>query len=513
LGPRFGDLGGDGNLDIVYANYEKGVTILRNDCDSGHRVNVDLRGTVSNRLRVGATVRVESALGTQVRQLVLARGYMSSSEPMVHFGLGKDTTIGRLVVTWPSGHVQTFEHLAVDRRYTVTEPSGPMALPADAPRPPGQFTEEGGSRARRCGRARRRSTRATCSGCCPCASTSAARAWRSGTCSAPAATTSWWAARRSTPLRVLHSAAAGTFSVAAQVPAAAIDDGPILLFDSGGSGRPGPAGDQGGQRPAGGLPGIPAPAVPERRGRRLAPAPADALPPLLFSAGAVAAADFDHSGRLGLFIGGRVLTGQYPQAPQSALLANRGGRFEDVTDALAPGLRHVGMVTAALWSDVDGDGWPDLLVTLEWGNVKYFHNNQGKGFEDWTQKAGFASAGTGWWTSIAAADFNGDGRLDYVVGNVGLNTQYHADPEHPALLYSGDFKGDGSNQLIEAYYEGDTLYPWRSRTSLGASLPSVLKRFPTFDAYAGPLWPRSLASRGWPRRSATRRRSCAAASS
>ena len=153
-----------------------------------------------------------------------------------------------------------------------------------------------------------------------------------------------------------------------------------------------------------------------------------------------------------------------------------------MTDTLAPGLREVGMVSSALWTDVDGDGWPDLLLALDWGQVKYFHNNQGKGFEDWTERAGFASAGTGWWTSIAAADFNGDGRIDYVVGNVGLNTHYRADPEHPALIYSGDFKGSGT-QLIEAYYEGETLYPWRSRRDLGAVLPSVLKRFPTFDSY------------------------------
>jgi hypothetical protein len=155
-----------------------------------------------------------------------------------------------------------------------------------------------------------------------------------------------------------------------------------------------------------------------------------------------------------------------------------------VTDALAPGLREVGMVTAALWSDVDGDGWPDLLVALEWGQVRYFHNNQGKGFEDWTEKAGFAAAGAGWWTSLAAADFNGDGRPDYVVGNVGLNTQYQADSVHPALLFSGDFKGDGSAQLIEAYYEGDKLYPWRSRRDLGAALPALLKKYPQTDLYA-----------------------------
>jgi hypothetical protein len=214
------------------------------------------------------------------------------------------------------------------------------------------------------------------------------------------------------------------------------------------------------------------------------PAAADALPALPISAGAVVAGDFDHTGRLGLFLGGRVWPGQYPSAPRSALLANRGGKFEDVTDTLAPALRNVGMVTSALWSDVDGDGWLDLLVTVEWGNVKYFHNNQGKVFEDWTEKSGFAAAGTGWWNSIAAADFNGDGRMDYVVGNLGLNTQYHADPKHPALLFAGDFKGDGTSQLIEAYYEGERLYPWRSRKDLGAAIPSVLKKFPRNDYYA-----------------------------
>ncbi len=198
----------------------------------------------------------------------------------------------------------------------------------------------------------------------------------------------------------------------------------------------------------------------------------------------MAGADFNRSGRLSLFLGGRVIPGQYPLAPQSALLENRGGTFVDVTDSLAPGLREVGMVTSALWSDVDGDGWLDLLLTLEWGNVKYFHNNQGKGFEDWSERAGFASAGTGWWTSISAADFNGDGRIDYVVGNVGLNTRYHADPGHPALLFSGEFKGNGTTQLIEAYYEGDRLDPWRSRREMGAVIPSILKRYSRNDFYA-----------------------------
>jgi hypothetical protein len=263
-----------------------------------------------------------------------------------------------------------------------------------------------------------------------------------------------------------------------------VSDGPVLLFDADGNG----ANDllitkAGVGRPAGSAEYQPKLLLNDGHGA-FHPAPADALPPLSISAGAVVAGDFDHSGRLSVFIGAKVVPGQYPFTPRSALLLNHGGKFEDVTDSLAPGLREVGMVTSALWSDVDGDGWADLLVTVEWGQVKYFHNNQGRGFTDWTEQSGFAAAGSGWWNSIASADFNGDGRPDYVVGNVGLNTQYHADATHPALLFAGDFKGDGGSQLVEGYYEGDKLYPWRSRKDLGAAIPSVLKKFPRNDYYA-----------------------------
>jgi hypothetical protein len=486
FGSAFGDLSGDGNLDIVYANYQGAVTVLRNDCDTGHRVNVDLRGTLSNRYGIGATVRVESALGVQLRPLVLARGYMSSSEPMVHFGLGQDTLITRMVVTWPSGHVQTFENLPVDRRYTVTEPSAPVpqAPAPDAPAPP--FTEI--SRETGLALASREDTvdETAAERLLPVRLNRRGPGLAVGQVDGSARDAVIVGGTTLDPLRIMKAPAQGSFTAAAlEDSRGPVDDGPILLFDAMGTGRNDLLVTRGGNAlPAGAAEYQPRLYRNDGSGR-FTPAPDGVLPTLSIDAGAVAAADFDRSGRLSLFIGARVLPGQYPLAPQSALLANRGGRFEDVTDALAPGLREVGMVTSALWSDVDGDGWPDLILTLEWGGVKYFHNNHGQGFSDWSEKAGFASAGTGWWTSVAAADFNGDGRLDYVVGNVGLNTQYHASPEHPALLYYGDFRGDGEEpQLIEAYYEGDRLYPWRTRRDLGAVIPSVLRRYPRNNAYA-----------------------------
>ena len=495
FGAALGDLNGDGNMDLVYSNYQGGVTLLRNGSDTGHRIICALRGTRSNRFGVGAKVTLESAAGVQVRTLTLGRGFMSSSEPIVHFGMGEDALVRRLTVEWPSGAVQTFENLPADRRFIVTEPSGPPAAPAPAPRPEPRFAEMGQAanlswtapedsydefldqRLLPAGFNRRGPAIAVgdldgsgLDGVCIGGTTRQAR-------------------------RVLLPTGAGAWAPAESPALAAppdVDDGPLLLFDANGEGRADLLVTAGGASlPAGAPEYQPRLFLNDGHGH-FRPAPDGTLPPLSISAGAACAADFERDGRLGLFIGGRVSPGLYPAPPPSALLANRGGRFVDVTDAVAPMLRHIGMVTSALWCDVDGDGWPDLLLTLEWGQVRYFHNDGGKRFEDWTEKAGFASAGTGWWQSIATADFNADGRPDFVVGNVGLNTQYRADPEHPALLFSGDFSGRGSDEIVEAYYENGQLYPRRSRSDLGAAIPPVLKRFKWNNDYARATLPEIL---------------------
>jgi hypothetical protein len=481
FGAAFGDLDGDGDLDLVYANYHDGVTVLRNDSDTGHRVLLDLRGTASNRFGVDATVRIESALGVQVRTLGLSRGYLSSSEPALHFGLGADPVIKRLVVSWPSGHEQVFENLATDQRYTITEPSGPPPILAQIKvLPDAPFSEVGHSLGLSVRSREEQVDEASLQKLIPL------RFNRRGPALAVGREGIVLGGTTLDAPQIARATGDGKFAVAAAsgITTGTVNDGPLLVLDANGDGIDDLLVTKGGNSLPAGMPDYqPQLFLGDEHGGFHA-AGEDALPALPINAGAVAAGDFDHDGRLDVFIGGRLLSGQYPLPPESALLANRGGKFEDVTDALAPGLREAGMVTSALWSDVDGDGWVDLLVALEWGSVRYFHNQQGKSFEDWTERAGFAAAGTGWWTSLATADFNGDGRPDYVAGNLGLNTQYRADAAHPALLFSGDFKGDGATQLVEGYYEGEKIYPWRSRRDLGVVFPSLLKRYPLNDNYA-----------------------------
>ncbi|HTL68771.1 MAG TPA: FG-GAP-like repeat-containing protein [Lacunisphaera sp.] len=485
FGAAFADLDGDGDLDLVFANYLGGVTVLRNDSQTGHQINVDLRGTVSNRFGVGATVRIETAAGVQVRQLMVTRGSMSSSEPMLHFGLGDEATVRSLEVRWPSGLTQRFEHLSADRRYAITEPAGAPRLTPPAAPPAPQFEEVGAATGLRATVREETIDEEAQERLLPMRLNRRGPALAMGDINGDQRDDLVLGGSTLDGARLFVAAPGGKFEASreATIGRGAADDGPVLLFDANGDGRDDLLVTRGGNSLPDEAPEM-QPLLFLGTGRGFAPAPAGALPTLPLNVGAVAAADFDRDGRLDVFLGGRVRPGRYPLAPRSALLANRGGRFEDVTDTVAPGLREVGMVTSAVWSDVDGDGWPDLVLALEWGEVKYFHNEQGRGFADWTEKSGFASAGTGWWQSIAAADFNGDGRPDFAIGNVGLNTQYHADAEHPALLFYGEFDSGVPPLAIEGYYEDGQLYPWRSRKELVAALPSLRRRFPRNDVFA-----------------------------
>jgi enediyne biosynthesis protein E4 len=207
-----------------------------------------------------------------------------------------------------------------------------------------------------------------------------------------------------------------------------------------------------------------------------------ALPEMISSGSCVVASDFDRDGDLDLFVGGRIVPGLYPQLPASYLLQNDHGKFTDVTDALAPGLKYIGMITGASWIDADNNSQMDLVVVGEWMPVTLFRNKHGK-FSNSTIQAGLNDTG-GWWQSITSADIDKDGDEDLVAGNWGLNNPYNASPEKPMTLCAKDFDHNGKIETILAYYDGDKSYPAPAWDFLLDQMPAFRKKISSYRAYA-----------------------------
>tara|TARA_R110002049_G_scaffold9962_2_gene49658 strand:- start:22617 stop:26159 length:3543 start_codon:yes stop_codon:yes gene_type:complete len=211
---------------------------------------------------------------------------------------------------------------------------------------------------------------------------------------------------------------------------------------------------------------------------------ANDIPKDLTNGSCVKAADFDGDGDLDLFIGGRVVSAGYPAAPKSFLLKNVAGKFIDVTDVYLSGLRNIGMVTDALWTDFDADGKPDLILTGEWMPITFLKNT-GLSFVE--VNTGI-KAQTGWWNSLVSGDFDNDGDIDYVAGNLGTNTNYRASPEEPLTIIAKDVDGNGSmDPMVFCYIKGDDgirrSYPVPSRDDMVSQVLPTRKKFPTYKSY------------------------------
>ncbi|MEZ4463681.1 MAG: FG-GAP-like repeat-containing protein [bacterium] len=478
FGAAQADFDGDGDLDLITNDFEAPPRLYRNRTARTRRLRVRLLGADANTWGIGARVTVVTNAGAQVRELALSGGFMAQSEPVLHFGLGEEATVTTMTVRWPSGREQSFSNLAADMLYTVREqPTAPRAEPPQLPPalfvaaapPPGRHEERPYDDFKREPLLPNKLS-----------ALGPGLAW--GDVDGDGDADLWQGGAAGQPGRILLSEAGQLVprqDAALAADAAAEDMGGVFLDADG-------DGDLDLYVVSGGVelePG--SPLLRDRlylNDAGTLTRAAKALPDLRDSGGPVAAADFDGDGDLDLFVGGRVVPGRYPSAPESRLLKNEKGQFTDVTDLLASGLRTAGMVTGALWSDADGDGKLDLLVTYEWGPVRLWRNAGGK-LEEATRDAGF-DAHHGWNNSIVGADFDGDGDVDYVVAGFGHNLKDHASDEHPAVLYYGPFGTGGAMQLVEAKYSDDTLLPVRGLSCSSDAMPEIRSRYKTFADFA-----------------------------
>ncbi len=206
------------------------------------------------------------------------------------------------------------------------------------------------------------------------------------------------------------------------------------------------------------------------------------LPKTTSSGSCVIAHDFDSDGDLDLFRGGQVMPHGYPKAPRSYLLVNDNGKFVDKTNEIAPALSQTGMVNTAIWADINGDKKAELIVAGEWMSVEIYEYAGGK-LNEVSKKYGLEKT-EGWWNKLIADDIDGDGDLDIIAGNLGENYKFKASEKKPFEVYSKDFDNNGTNDIFLAKYNGDVQVPIRGRECTSQQCPFILQKFPTFLSFA-----------------------------
>jgi enediyne biosynthesis protein E4 len=220
----------------------------------------------------------------------------------------------------------------------------------------------------------------------------------------------------------------------------------------------------------------------------------DALPQVITAGSCTIAADYDKDGDLDLFIGGRVSSGEYPYAPKSFLLQNdtknKQCKFTDVSNKTGSDFSKLGMVTSALWTDFDNDTWIDLIITGEYMPIKFFKNNKGS-FAEVTKETGLQNT-NGWWNSITGADFDKDGDIDYVLGNLGLNSPWKAGAKEPVCVYANDYDKNGRLDPVMCHYIDGVEQMVHARDDLNRQMNAMRGRFRTYEEYASTPFSRAF---------------------
>ncbi len=485
-GAAYADLDNDGDLDLVINNINDKPFVYENTLVNGksdvHYLRLRLSGSSCNRNAIGARVTIFYDSGRlQYHEFSTTRGYISVVEPVIHFGLGTSSHVDSLLVEWPDGKTGLILNPAVDTTILLDhtdalKPVGqrlrPEAILKKARFPafvhaesdfidfniqrtiPHKFSEFGPGIA-------------------------------VGDINSDGLEDLIVGGAAGKSAFAFFQRPDGTFAEAAPVypPKPEEDtglllvdvdlDGDLDLYATSGSIEFGTQTERYRDR------------LYLNNGKGVFSQNINALPDIRSSELCVRAADFDADGDLDLFIGGKIMPGEYPNPASSTILINQNGVFENVTSSICPELERVGMVSDAIWTDYDNDGKPDLIVVGEFMPISVFRNTGAKlervsssGLEDYK----------GWWNSIAAGDFDRDGDIDYVVGNLGLNNYYKANTTHPLKVFAKDIDNNGSvDAVLACYFKADDgsmqLYPVHFWDELNSQSPKFRKKFKYYKQY------------------------------
>ena len=489
-GAAYGDLDGDGAVDLVVNNVNDEAFVYRNNARSVTPANrylqVTLAGAKGNRFAIGAKVMVATGARRQWQELEPTRGFESSVDYVLTFGLGAADTVDSVRVTWPDGRWSSRGPIPANQRVALSQGDASMPPPREATtaasRPLAEVTERRGLEFRHHENAFVDFDRERLM---PKLVSTEGPTLAVADVNGDSLDDVFIGGAKDQPGRLMLQHADGSFTPSSEGVLAAdagSEDVGAIFFDANGDGRPDLYVVSGGNEFAATSTALQDRLYLNDGGGRFHKA-VDALPAETSSGSRVVAADYDGDGDLDLFVGGRVVPWRYGWDPASLLLRNDGaGHFTNVVSTAAPELEHVGMVTDAVWQDLDRDGRPELIVVGEWMPITVFHN-EGGGRLAKRAVRGLEQSG-GWWNRIIAADFTGDGRVDFAVGNLGLNSRLHASASEPTTMYVKDFAGTGFVVQVLACYNDGRNYPVAMRDDLVKSLPYLADRFPHYRDYA-----------------------------
>jgi len=485
-GAAYADLDNDGDLDLVVNNINLPAFIYRNNGEKqtqNHFLQIKLAGAGKNTDGYGATVTIYQKNNKQYLEQMPARGFQSTVSPVLHFGLGKETSIDSLRIVWLGGKEQMLTNIKADQLLTLKENDATRHY--KIPNPVKAIFKEISS---------------------PLKYTNAENNINDF---------------KRQPLLVNPLSFNGPCMVKGDVNGDGLED----IFTGGGSGKPGALyiqqkNGQFSQK----LPSVfEADALSEdadalfvdvnndgdsdlyiagggyhnytvgdvllqdrlymNDGKGNFTKSGHSLPEMKVSKSCVRAGDVNEDGFIDLFVGGRNIPGQYPEIPQSYLLVNDGkGNFTDKIELLAPKLKNAGMITDAAWLDINHDKKQDLIVVGEWMPVTVFVNSNEK-LENKTSDY-FNKEYSGWWNKLLVSDLNGDGIQDLVIGNMGLNTQCKVSDAEPAEMCYKDFDNNGSVDPILCLYVQHKTYPYVTRDELLDQMSIMRTRFTDYRSYA-----------------------------
>ena len=484
-GAAVGDLDNDGDLDIIVNNIDGTAFIYKNTSEKtdNNYLKIKLIGPKNNPTGLGAKITLKYDDKIQYHDFKTVRGYLSSVEPVSHFGLGKTNTIDEIKIVWPDGKENILKGVKANQLVKVNHLEATNKSNLEKPIKT-IFTEVTNSKITTPFIHKENSYddfknqillphKLSQNG--PCMAV--------GDVNNDGLEDFFVGGAGNQAGHTYIQNANGQFSQKIQtsfISDAKHEDVGAVFFDADGDSDLDLYVVSGGNEFE-----YNSPIYQDRlylndgKGNFKK---ADNLPNINESGSCAIPLDFDEDGDLDLFVGGRLVPNKYPSAPKSFILENKNGVFTDVTQNIAPALLNLGMVTSATWNDIDGDSSNELILVGEWMPITIF-KKQDKRFINATKSFKLDNT-SGWWNKIVATDIDKDGDTDFILGNLGLNYKFKASAEKPFIVYANDFDSNGTNDIFLTQHYKNRQVPVRGKQCSSQQLPQISKKFKTYQEFA-----------------------------